>query len=233
MFEFASEQDVGRTGTGNEFVRFDDTRWYRSYEIAGASHFNAGNVASQGLPAAIFLPDTAGWLEEIYALSAVKANFTPIITDAFDAAEIHPLTATNPLNWGPVIRALFVALDDWLIDDEMVPPPSVWLQGKDGPGKYGDASIGRDEVGNALGGIRLPDVEVGRGRFYATSPDTPVPGGNILAGAYVDRHDRFKNHGSYVSAFSKQADRLVEDGFLLPADRDALVDSAARSKVGK
>jgi hypothetical protein len=146
---------------------------------------------------------------------------------------VHPLKATNPLNWNPVVRALFVALDDWVFDEELVPPLSAWLRGKDGPGKYGDATIARDEVGNALGGIRLPDVEVGRGRFYAISPDTPFPGGNIRAGAYIDRHDRFKIHGDYVSAFTKQADRLVDDGYLLRADRDALVDSAARSRVGK
>jgi hypothetical protein len=233
VFELATEQDIGRTGAGNEFVRFADTNWCRSYEIAGASHFQWGHVASMGLQAAILLPDLADSLEEIFAIAAVDPDFKPIIIDAFDCADVHPLTATNPLDWSPVVRALFVALDDWLYDEELVPPASAWLRGKDGPGKYGDATIARDEVGNALGGIRLPDVEVGRGRFYATSPDTPFPGGNILAGAYVDRHDRFANHGKYLSAFTAQADRLRDDGFLLSKDRDALIDSAARSKVGK
>ena len=91
----------------------------------------------------------------------------------------------------------------------------------------------RDSVGNALGGIRLPDVDVGRGRFYAVSPDSPPAGGNILAGAYFDRHDRFRNRGVYVGALSRQADALVAAGFLLPDDRDALIDSAVQSRVGK
>ena len=84
-----------------------------------------------------------------------------------------------------------------------------------------------------MGGIRLPDVEVGRGRFYAVSPDSPPAGGNVFAGAYVDRHDRFMKHGDYVRAFAHQAEWLVEFGYLLVDDKDALIASAAKSPVGK
>jgi Alpha/beta hydrolase domain len=238
VIELATEADIGpllRAGApGNEFVRFEDARSYRSYEIAGGAHVSWGTPVVFGRPiGAIFLPDLADSLEELAALSGVDPDFELSPVDAFDVVEEHPFAYTNPLDWNPVARALFVALDDWLIDEEMVPPQGVWLRGKDGPGKYGDATFGRDGVGNVLGGIRLPDVEVGRGRFFGISPDRPFAGGNILYGAYFDRHDRFANHGKYLSAFSKQADRLVDDGFLLPADRDALVDSAARSRVGK
>src|SRR4030095_10496434 len=83
---------------------------------------------------------------------------------------------------------------------------SRWLTPTEGEARYGNASMKRDSVGNALRGIRLPDVEVGRGRFYAVSSDSPLAGGNINAGAYFDLHDRFRNHGAYVRAFAARSE---------------------------
>lgn len=236
VIQLGTEADLGpviRGGApGNEFVRFGDTAWYRSYEIAGAQHFGWGNIAVNGLSgAAILLPDLADSLSELAAIASVPPDYVLPVIDAFDCVETHPLIYANPLDWHPVFRALFVGMDQWLTDGTP-PPPSVWLTPTTGEARYGDASIKRDFVGNALGGIRLPDVEVGRGRFYAVSPDSPPAGGNINAGAYFDRHDRFPNHGSYVRAFAHQADALLASRFLLVDDRDALIASAARSLVG-
>ena len=128
-------------------------------------------------------------------------------------------------------RALLVAMDQWL-KDGTPPPPSMWLTPTEGEARYGDASMKRDSVGNALGGIRLPDVEAGRGRFYGASPDSPPAGGNIIAGAYFDRHDRFQNHGAYVRAFVAQANALFAARLLLEEDHEALITSAAESRVG-
>lgn len=220
-------------GPGNEFVRFADTAWHRSYEIAGASHFSWGNVATQGVPgAALFLPDVADSLAEVAALSGLPPDYVPPIVDAFFCTDGHPLAWANPLDWNPVIRALMVAMESWVADGAQ-PVPSLWILPPTGPASYGDPSIGRDDVGNALGGISLPDVAVGRGRFYGASPDSPPAGGNVRAGAYVDLHDRFPNHGSYVRAFAHRADALLNAGFLLPDDHDALIVTAVQSQVGK
>jgi len=233
--ELGTEADMGllRSPTpGNEFVRFGDTAWFRSYEIAGAQHFGWGNIAVNGLSgAAILLPDLADSLSELAAISGVPPDYDLPAVDAFDCVETHPLVFANPLDWNPVTRALFVAMGEW-ITDATPPPSSMWLTPTEGEARYGDASIKRDSVGNALGGIRLPDVEVGRGRFYAVSPDSPVPGGNINAGAYFDRHDRFRNHGQYVRAFAAQANALFSAGLLLEDDYEALITSAAESRVG-
>src|SRR4030095_12249607 len=113
------------------------------------------------------------------------------VIDAFDCFESHPLLFANPLDWNPVVRALFVAMEQWL-QHATPPPASRWVTPTEGQARYGDASISRDSVGNALGGIRLPDVEVGRGRFYAVSPDSPPAGGYINAGASFDLHRRFR-----------------------------------------
>jgi hypothetical protein len=234
VIDTCTEQDIRFLGgPGNEFVRFGNTASHRSYEIAGASHFSWGQVASTGQPgAAILLADLADSVLEVAALSGLPPDYVPPVIDAFSCREEHPLACANPLDWNPVIRALTVAMEAW-ITDGTAPRPSAWILPEVGEPRYGDSSIGRDSAGNALGGIRLPDVEVGRGRFYAVSPDSPPAGGNVRAGAYVDRHHRFRNHGAYVEAFVHQADALVAAGFLLPEDHDALIASAARSLVGR
>jgi len=233
--ELSTEADMGFLRSpipGNEFVRFEDTGWYRSYEIAGAQHFGWGNIAVNGLSgAAILLPDLADSLSELAAISGVPPDYVLPVIDAFDCVEAHPLINANPLDWNPVVRALFVAMREW-ITDGTPPPPGMWLTPTVGEAHYGDASIKRDSVGNALGGIRLPDVEVGRGRFYGVSPDSPPAAGNILAGAYFDRHDRFRNHGQYVRAFAAQANALFAARLLLEEDHEALITSAAESRVG-
>jgi hypothetical protein len=235
VMEMAAEADMGFLRSpvpGNEFVRFGDTAWYRSYEIAGAQHFSWGTIAVNGLSGgAILLPDLADSVSEVAAISGVPADYVLPVIDAFDCVETHPLVFANPLDWNPVARALFVAMGEW-ITDGTPPPPSMWLTPTGGEARYGDASIKRDSVGNALGGIRLPDVEVGRGRFYAVSPDSPLAGGNINAGAYFDLHDRFRNHGAYVRAFAAQANALLGDRLLLEDDHEALTASAAESRVG-
>jgi hypothetical protein len=180
---------------------------------------------------AILLPDLADSLSELAAMSGVSPDYDLPVVDAFDCVETHPFVFANPLDWNPVVRALCVAMREW-ITDGTPPPSSMWLTPTEGEARYGDASMKRDSVGNALGGIRLPDVEAGRGRFYGVSPDSPPAGGNILAGAYFDRHDRFRNHGEYVRAFAAQANALRVAGLLLEDDREALITSAAESRVG-
>jgi Alpha/beta hydrolase domain len=235
VIEFAPEADVGplRDVTpGNEFVRFGDTAWYRSYEISGAPHFSWGTTAANAdSGAAILLPDLADSVNEVAAISGVPPDSVLPVIDAFDCVETHPLIYTNPLDMNPVVRALLVAMEEWL-KDGTPPPPSMWLTPTEGEARYGDASMKRDSVGNALGGIRLPDVEVGRGRFYGVSPDSPPAGANIRAGAYFDLHAHFRNHGAYVRAFAAQANALLAARLLLEDDHEALITSAAESPVG-
>jgi hypothetical protein len=235
VMDIGTEADVGllRDATpGHEFVRFADTAWYRSYEIAGAQHFSWGTIAANRQSgAAILLPDLADSVSEVAAISGVPQDYDLPVIDAFDCAETHPLVFANPLDWDPVVRALCVALGEW-ITDGTPPPSSLWLTPTKGQARYGDDSIKRDPAGNALGGIRLPDVEVGRGRFFGVSPDSPPAGGNILAGAYFDRHDHFRSRGAYVRAFAVQANALLAERLLLEDDHEALITSAAESRVG-
>ena len=135
-------------------------------------------------------------------------------------------------NAGPqpeVARAALERLRAWVVDG--TPPPA-------GPllETTAESEIARDADGNALGGIRTPAVDApissltGKGSdasvfcslFGQERPFTP----ERLAELYP-------THEAYVEAVTASADETVEAGFLLDADRDAIVAEAERSGVGR
>jgi hypothetical protein len=110
--------------------------------------------------------------------------------------------------------------------------------------------IARDEYGNALGGIRLPQIEVPIGRFSGMNetpgkPACALTGGFDLfdgqpAGTTVNDFwnepmidQVYGNHGSYVHAFVQAVDDLVAAGFMLEADAEIAKTDAARSGIGR
>ena len=129
---------------------------------------------------------------------------------------------------GPVLRAALSAVMAWVADGTR-PPAAQPLQVVDG------RAIARDEFGNALGGVRHPDVDVpiathsGEARpdagiicllFGSTTPFDAAR----LAELYPTRDD-------YVDRVTRAADAAVEAGFLLSFDRDAAVEKARRAPV--
>jgi hypothetical protein len=147
---------------------------------------------------------------------------------------------TTPLDWTPVARALFIAGHRWTKWGIEPPPIASFVEAEgDDPVYQLETGIARDDNFNALGGIRLPDLEIGRGQYIALDPASffgfglfgtwedlqcePLPDGSI----------RFRNHGAYVRQFTHHAEWLVAEGYLLPEDADRLISGAARSEVGK
>ncbi len=121
----------------------------------------------------------------------------------------------NPLalDLAGVVRAMFLAGDQW-VHAGTPPPPSVLLASA-APGTidpvYGfETGIARDANLNALGGIRFPDVEVGRARFIASLVDSRPSG-----------HSGWSASGSICNAF------LWATGH--PASRTMAITSAASS----
>jgi hypothetical protein len=150
----------------------------------------------------------------------------------------------NPLNPAGVVRAMLLAGDQWV--RAATPPPPSALLAQAPPGAidpvYGfETGIARDTELNALGGIRFPDVEVGRALFIASLLDVEIlPGFPGLVGAWFDLQcvpladgsSRFASHGDYVQRVVRQANALHSSGFLLEADAVALEQQAAESEVG-
>jgi hypothetical protein len=118
----------------------------------------------------------------------------------------------------------------------------------------------RDALGNALGGVRLPEVSVPTNRYFSfTNTGKPVCGsagappppdclpallsfvGNLaclLTGSYEPLpqetlDELYPSHGRYVSRIVRRSFRLVAQRFLLPPDALDHVVDAAHSDVGK
>lgn len=149
----------------------------------------------------------------------------------------------NPLDATPFMRALFVAGDNWARWGMTPPDDSLIAETSGIDPIYGlETGIARDSNGNALGGIRRPEVEVGQATYIASLLDVEViPGLPSLVGAIIDLtceplpdgSVRFPSHGDYVSRFTHQTNLLVNQGYLLPADAEAMKENAAESDIGK
>jgi hypothetical protein len=120
-------------------------------------------------------------------------------------------------------KAAYRLLDRWL-DEDVAPPSAQWIETSGGEPV-------RDDRGNALGGLRLPELEVPVATYtglYAPGPDStdairPFPR-ELLRRLYP-------THADYVSKFETVAARLVDDGFLLADDAAKLVAAAQARDV--
>ena len=100
----------------------------------------------------------------------------------------------------------------------------------------------KDANGNTLGGVRSPQVDAPIA-VLAGIGNTPANGAHIslfcgLFGSTVPYTPAqlaalYKNHGQFVSAWSRDTQNLVQEGFLLKADANELTQSAAHSQIGK
>ena len=98
------------------------------------------------------------------------------------------------------------------------------------------STIERDAFGNALGGIRTPQVDVpvetlsglGQtgGAFCSLFGTTTAFGASTLATLYP-------SHEGYVAAVLASARRGVRDGYLLTADTRAIRAAARASDIGR
>lgn len=139
---------------------------------------------------------------------------------------------TEPINAGPnnfVVAAALAALTDWVTDD-VAPPEAPPMQITDD-----EDDFERDEHGIAKGGIRTPLVDVpvdvlsglpsegGDVACFLAGQTTPIPDED-LAGMYPDRQ-------AYLEAYEAATDEAIEAGFVLEADREALLEQAQPERI--
>ncbi len=157
----------------------------------------------------------------------------------------------NPADFGPVIRAALVNLEEWL--EGKNPPPSASIELAATPSKEADGvgvrPAARDADGNAKGGVRLPHMptiladgrqagaplgsyggiawkyEKSNGFFAISGTFTPFPPSKIKA--------LYPNHKTYVAAVTAAAQDLAAKRYILPEDADAYVAVAERSDIGR
>jgi hypothetical protein len=153
-------------------------------------------------------------------------------TSHADAFELGPaagiLGCTTPVNDGPqhqVVQAAFVAFNRWL--DDGTPPPS--------PARFRLASsdpptLLLDTYGNVIGGVRTPAVDVP----VSTLSGAPPTGANELCSLFGSTTpfgedtliSLYTDPSGYLKAFKASLDKTIGDGYLLRADRAALLAQA-------
>ncbi|MGC4062075.1 MAG: alpha/beta hydrolase domain-containing protein [Aquabacterium sp.] len=154
----------------------------------------------------------------------------PIGDAAFTSVVPHCFKPVNTLPARMFDHAALHALRMW-VGNGTLPPKAPRMQ----RGRIG--FIQSDDVGNAQGGLRLPELDapVAQYGMYSNFPTNSlsqraryacVAGGStnpLDAGAL---HARYANGPAYVEAYTKAADKLLKDGFLRPADHAALIEQA-------
>ena len=206
---------------------------------ASLGRTGASGTGDQPLPANVRMYEIAG--------------ASHVIVPKAPACQLPP----GRLDWNPVSRALLLRLDAW-VSHNAEPPPSELMPlepaGNDppalrAPSKLPSAVIQvpkRDADGNALGGVRLPDIAVPVGTNGGQNQ--PQTFTCMLVGSFLpfaatkaereSAHDarpsieeRYHGRDDYVNRVRNAAHDLDTRGFLLPDDAAVIVQEAASSKL--
>jgi len=150
------------------------------------------------------------------------------------------MSPSGRLDWTPVSRALLVKLQAWVATNASPPASRLMPLEPAGeetalraPAHLPTAVIQlpkRDADGNALGGVRLPDlaaplgVHAGLNKLAAREC--------MLIGAYSPfpspkLAEHYRNRDDYVNRIRAAARELTQDGFLLPDDAAVIVQAAS------
>ncbi len=206
-----TESDLVFPVVGYFSSRQDDSKGFRLWEVAGTSH--ADYYLTNGTGDLGKTPDFAG--------IGVTSSPVPGIVDC-----------PSVINSGPqhfVVSAGLVALDRWMRTGK--PPKSApRLEVAAGP----PTAIMTDANGNALGGIRTPQVDVPIATF------TGNQGGSLLCQLFgtTTPFDAAKlaalypTHKAFVSAYNKAIKRSLRAGWILKADAKLMKRWAAESDIG-
>jgi hypothetical protein len=183
-------------------ARQPDSKYYRLWEVAGTAHFDE---------------------DGLHALTGIPKE---------EMAVTPPLGCAQRINSAPQRYVVDTAIHDlarWAARGP-APPKAPRIAIAEGP----PPTIERDDLGRARGGIRLPQVEApvatlsgepgGGPGFCSLFGRTTAFDAARLASLYPSQRD-------YVAKFSKAADAMQRDGFLLPYDAEDAKAEAQRTPV--
>lgn len=178
---------------------------YRLYEIAGAAHVWAEQVA--------YAPNG----DEL-----VKSGFPATWWDPYCDQDV----TSFPLQYA--LDGALVNLYRWA--ERGIPAPTAARITVSDP-TSADAVTSVDQYGNALGGLRTPAVDVPTATYYGTTPGTgtcTVLWGHEQPFTSDELTSLYPNHETYVSKVSSSVDSLVAEGWLTAADGRSIVAAARR-----
>jgi hypothetical protein len=196
----------------------------RVWEIAGTSHANWWEVtmgAAQGFRDGSSVNGTtvfpAPWDEDAAGQYGERAPFSSNVAPARYAFR----AAIDGLNrWARDCKEFRAGR---LAADQVRAAPAAARLGRDG------FVLRRDRYGNALGGVRLPALDVPVATYRGEFSDGA--GGHTYALDRTTLAALYPTHDAYVAKMRAASDAAVAGGFMLPADRDEWMGRVAASTV--
>ena len=192
--------------------RQPDTTSFRDWEVAGTAH-------ADDYTASVGLSDTG----KPGAAEAILTHDSP-----FTAFGCTTALNSGPQHW--VLDAAISDLNRW-VRTGTAPPHAPRLDLVAGA----TPTIKRDALGNALGGIRTPELDV---PTAVLSGDAPAGSsltcklfGSTVPFTTATLTSLYPTHAAYVTKFDQAAGRAVKAGFLLPADATQIEAAAAGSNT--
>ena len=142
------------------------------------------------------------------------------------AASAPGLDSPNWLSYTPVYDAALRHMHVWLTEGTL-PPTMPLIETETG------ATIKRDERGNAIGGIRLPDISVPTAAHNGFG--TPVEGGSRFAFLYGTARDfsdgelaeLYPTRSAYLAKYDAALAQAIDAGYVLAEDGPRLKETAA------
>jgi len=198
------------------FGRQEDTATFRYYEVAGGAHLST-HKDIELIPGGLLGPD-------------------PILLEDLCQNEINS-TADGPVFVSYVFNALWERMYEQVTRGET--PPAGVLMDVQG------SVVQRDELGNGIGGVRLPSIAAPRNIYTSgNQADPTLPPflqsiGNLacrLAGSVTALDDAtldtlYPNHGAYRSQVSQATNALKSQGLLLPSDAIKIKNRAQKKRL--
>jgi len=207
---FQTENDL--TLLGYSAARQDDSERIRVWEVAGTAHADTYTVA-------VGMTDRGD--------DPAVANLLVTTTPLPGVIECPIPINSGPQHW--VLKAAIAALHGW-VRDGVAPPSAPRLEVAAGS----PVSLVRDAMGNAVGGIRTPQVDAPiatlsgdgqAGSLLCILFGTTVPfDAETLLALYPD-------HAAYVAAFNAATDAAVAAGHILPPDAELMKTAAAAAEI--
>jgi hypothetical protein len=213
VYRAQTETDMTGVLAGN--TRQTDSGNFRYYEMAGTAH-NTVHKEVEILPPALFPPN--GLLLE-------DACLIPLNT-----------LADGPVLGSLLYNAMWQNMEDQVRFGDDPPHGDLIEVGVNG-------TVARDEFGNALGGIRLPQMDVPvatYGPHNTVNPALPpflqpllnlfcVLSGTTTEFDQATLDELYPSKGSYVGPFSAATNALKAQGFLLGQDTKRLIHEAVKN----
>jgi hypothetical protein len=210
VLAFETETDLTLGGYSKD--RQPDNRWFRDWEVAGTAH-------ADDYTAGVGLSDNG----RSDAAADMVSHDTPLSLFGCTAAP-----NSGPQHW--VLDAAVAALTRW-VKTGVAPAHAPRLEMTAGA----QPTIRRDAEGNALGGIRTPELDVPVAAYSGTAPagqpETCELFGSTVAFPPATLLSLYPTHADYVTRFDAATRTAVKAGHILPADAVQIEAAAASSDV--